>query len=121
MMFNDAAMTSLRQTDRRRLLAYLVKLGHQDPEQRAQAALDATALLQRKGLDWSALVPTGSGKTAGGLVHDWKMQAIELANHAALTPSERTFALKVAAWKSPGADGLARLQAIAERIGIELR
>lgn len=120
-MFNDDAITSLRQTDRRRLLALLVKLGDQDPEQRAQAALDATALLQRKGLDWSALVPTGSGKAVGGLAHDWKMQAIELANHAALTPTERAFALKVAGWKTPGADGLARMQAIAERVGIELR
>ncbi len=121
-MFNDAAMTSLRQTDRRRLLAYLVKLGHQDPDQRAQAALDATELLQRKGLDWSALVPTGTGKAAGnGLAHDWKSQAAELANCSDLTQPERAFMLKLLAWKTPGADGIARMREIAERVGIELR
>ena len=121
-MFTDTAMTSLRQTDRRRLLAFLVKLGHQDPEQRAQAALAATELLQRKGLGWDALVPTGSGKGGGnGLAHDWKAQAVELANCPDLTPPERAFMLKLLGWKTPGADGLARMQAIAERVCVELR
>ena len=121
-MFTDNAMTSLRQTDRRRLLAHLVKLGDENPDLRAKAALAATELLRRKGLGWSALVPTGSGKAGGnGLAHDWKAQALELANHLDLTPAERAFVLKLAGWRSPGADGMARLRAIAERVGIELR
>ena len=120
-MFNDAAMNRLRQTDRRRLLAHLVKLGDENPDLRAQAALAATELLQRKGLDWPALVPTGSGKGGGNtLAHDWKEQAIELANHPDLTANDRAFALKLAGWRSPGADGLARLREIAERVGVEL-
>ena len=120
-MFNDNAMTVLRQTDRRRLLSHLVKLGDENPDLRAQAALAATELLRRKGLTWGALVPTGSGKVGGdGLAHNWKEQAIELANHASLTAAERAFTLKLAGWRSPGADGLARLRAIAERVGVEL-
>ena len=121
-MFNDAAMTSLRQTDRRRLLAHLVKLGDENPDLRAKAALAATELLRRKGLDWSALIPTGAGKGDGdGFAHNWKVQAVELASHSALTPAERNYVMKVAGWKSPGAEGLVRLRAIAERVGIELR
>ena len=121
-MFNDNAMTSLRQTDRRRLLAHLVRLGNENPDLRAQAALAATELLRRKGLSWDALVPTGSGKTGGdGPAHDWKTQAVELASHSGLTPTERNYVMKVAGWKSPGAEGLVRLRAIAERVGVELR
>ena len=119
-MFNEAAVASLRQTDRRRLLAHLVKLGDEDPDQRAKAALAATDLLRRKGLDWSALVPAGSGKAGDALARDWKEQAIELANCADLTPTERAFVLKMVGWKAPGADGLVRLREIAERVGVEL-
>ena len=121
-MFTDNAMTALRQTDRRRLLAHLVKLGDENPDQRAKAALAATELLRRKGLGWDALVPTGSGKGDDeSFAHDWKVQAVELANHSALTSAERNYVMKVAGWKSPGAEGLVRLRAIAERVGVELR
>ena len=121
-VFSDNAMTSLRQTDRRRLLAYLTKLGDENPDLRAKAALAATVLLHRKGLDWSALIPTGSGKgDSDGLAHDWKLQAVELANHNGLTSAERNFVMKVAGWRAPGAEGLVRLRAIAERIDVELR
>ena len=121
-MFTDSAMTSLRQTDRRRLLAHLVKLGDENPDQRAKAALAATELLRRKGLGWDALVPSGTGKGDGdGFAHDWKSQAVELANHAALTPAERNYVMKVVGWRSPGAEGLVRLRAIAERVGVEMR
>ena len=121
-MSANTAATSLRQTDRKRLLGHLLKLSDGDPAQRAKAALAATELLQRKGLSWASLVPTGPGEASNGsLVRDWKAQALDLANCADLTPAERAIVLKVAGWKSPGADGLERLREIAERVGVNLR
>ena len=78
--------------------------------------------LERKGLSWAAMVETGSDEAGGGdPVHGWKAQAVELANHAGLTRVERVFMLRLAGWKSPGADGLARLREIAGRVGVDLR
>ena len=119
-MFTDAA-SSLRHTERRRLLSHLMKLGDADPEQRAKAALAATKLLQRRGLSWVAMVETGSSEAGSGSpVHGWKAWAVELANRPDLRHDERAFVLKLAGWRSPGADGLARLREIAERVGVEL-
>ena len=119
-MFTDAA-SSLRQTERRRLLSHLMKLGDADPEQRAKAALSATKLLQRRGLSWVAMVETAPDEVGkGSPAHGWKAQAIDLANRPDLTRDERAFLVKLAGWKSPGADGLVRLRAIAERVGVKL-
>jgi len=63
-----------------------------DPGQRAAAALQATELLQRKGLSWAALVPVGRDDDA--LPPDWRAQALELAEHPALAPDERTYTIR---------------------------
>jgi len=118
-MFTDPAATSLRMTDRKRLLGHLLKLGDENPEQRAKAALAATELLQRKGLSWAALVPVGRDDDADEVPLDWRAQALELAEHPALAPDERVYLLKVAGWRVPGAAALVRLREIAERVGIE--
>ena len=63
------AASSLAQTERKRLLAHLAKLGDADPGQRAAAALAATRMLQRKGLDWAAMVEVGFGGAGAVAVH----------------------------------------------------
>jgi hypothetical protein len=114
---NTAA--GLRHTDQKRLLGYLLKLGAADPGQRAAAALQATELLQRKGLSWAALVPVGPDNDGDdALPSDWRAQALELAEHPALAPNERTYLLKIAGWRVPGAAALVRLRELAERVGI---
>jgi len=115
----DPPAFPLRMTDRKRLLSHLVKLGAADPGQRAAAALQATELLQRKGLSWAALVPVGHDDDAADVPPDWRAQAVKLAEHPALAPDERTFLLKIAGWRVPGAAALVRLQEIAERVGGE--
>ncbi len=113
----DIAALPLRHTDRKRLLGYLLKLGAADPGQRATAVLQATGLLQRKGLSWTALVPVGRDDDADEMPPDWRAQALELAEHPALAPDERIYLLKVAGWRAPGAAALVRLGEIAKRVG----
>ena len=97
-MFNDTAVTSLRLTDRKRLLRHLLKLGDPDPQQRAEAGLAATQLLQEKGVSWGALVPVDRAEPrAVTAPPDWRSVALDLATHPGTTPTERSFALKVAA------------------------
>jgi len=121
-MSTNVATLPLRMTDRRRLLSHLVKLGAADPGQRAAAALQATELLQRKGLSWAALVPVGPDDDGDdALPPDWRAQALELAEHPALAPDERIYLLKIAGWRVPGAAALVRLREIAERVGGDLR
>ena len=115
----DIAALPLRMTDRKRLLSHLVKLGASDPCQRAAAALQATELLQRKGLSWAALVPAGRDDDDDVLPPDWRAQALEMAEHPAIAPDERTYLLKVAGWRVPGAAALVRLREIAGRVGAE--
>ncbi len=118
----DTLAASLRMTDRKRLLSHLVKLGAPDPEQRAAAALQATELLQRKGLSWAALFPIGQDDNKPTLAaSDWRAQALGLAEHPDLAPDERTYVLKVAGWRAPGAAALVRLRQIAERVGGQFR
>ncbi len=117
-MSTNVAMLPLRMTDRKRLLSHLVKLGAADPGQRAAAALQATELLQRKGLSWAALVPVGHDDDAADVPPDWRAQALELAEHPALAPDERIYLLKIAGWRVPGAAALVRLRELAERAGI---
>ena len=117
-MPTDVVALPLRMMDRKRLLSHLVKLGAPDPEQRAAAALQATELLQRKGLGWDALVPVGPDDDGDdALPPDWRAQALELAEHPALAPDERTYLLKIAGWRVPGIAALVRLRAISERVG----
>jgi len=116
-MPTDVAALSLRMTDRRRLLGYLVKLGAPDPDQRAAAALQATELLQRKGLGWDALVSVGPDDDGDDAPPpDWRVQALELAEHPALATDDRNYLLKVAGWRVPGAAALVRLREVAERV-----
>ncbi len=115
----DIAAHPLRMTDHKRLLAHLVKLGAPDPAQRAAAALQATKLLQLKGLSWAALVPVGPDDDAADVPPDWRAQALELAEYPALAPDERVYLLKVTGWRVPGAAALVRLREIAERVGRE--
>ena len=119
-MFNDTAVTTLRLTDRKRLLHHMSKLSHVDPQQRADAALAATELLEAKGLSWSALVPLDrtevTGTAPGG---NWQALALALTVHHGVSPSDQAYAHKVAGWKSPGVDGMARLRSIADQVGLE--
>ncbi len=119
-MSTNVATLPLRMTDRKRLLSHLIKLGAADPGQRAAAALQATELLQRKGLGWDALVSVGPDDDGGDAPPpDWRVQALELAEHPALAPDERTYLLKIAGWRVPGAAALVRLREVAERVGGE--
>jgi len=119
-MPTDIAALPLRMTDRKRLLSHLVKLGAPDPEQRAAAALQATELLQRKGLSWEALVPVAPDDDAPApAAPDWRAHALELAEHPALAPDERIYLLKIAGWRVPGAAALVQLREIAERVGCQ--
>jgi len=118
-MSTNVATLPLRMTDRKRLLSHLVKLGAPDPSQRAAAALQATELLQRKGLSWAAIVPVGRDDDADDVPPDWRAMALELAEHPALAPDERIYLLKIAGWRVPGAAALVRLREIAERVGIK--
>lgn len=120
-MSTDTAAASLRHTDRKRLLGHLLKLSDADPGRRAQAALNASELLRRKGLGWEALVPADRSEDATvSLPHDWQRRALAMSVHPGATPDERNFLNKLAGWKAPGQGGMARMQAIAERIGVEL-
>jgi len=114
-LVNTAA--GLRMTDRKRLLSHLIKLGAADLGQRAAAALQATELLQRKGLSWATLVPVGRDDDAYEAPPDWRAQALELAEHPVVAPDERIYLLKIAGWRVPGAAALVRLGEIAERVG----
>jgi hypothetical protein len=119
-MSTNVATLPLRMTDRKRLLSHLIKLGAADPGQRAAAALQAMELLQRKGLGWDALVSVGPDDDGGDAPPpDWRVQALELAEHPALAPDERTYLLKIAGWRVPGAAALVRLREVAERVGGE--
>ncbi len=118
-MFIETAAVRLRHTDRKRLLGHLLHLGDPSPERRAQAALDATGLLERKGLSWSALLPPGRAADTGTVPHDWQRTALALSVHPGVTPNESVFLNKLSGWRAPGADGLARLRDIADRVGGE--
>ena len=114
-MLDQIAPPTLRMTDRKVLLRYLTKLADADPTTRANAALKASELLQRKGVPWSAFIPLE--REAADAPAEWPTPATRLLEHPDLTVDERLYVRKVAAWKSPGTDCLARLQAIAERVG----
>ncbi len=113
---------SLRLTDRKRLLAHLTGLGASDPERRARAALEAAELLRQKGLSWQALMSGGlEGENADDQPPtDWRAQATALLTHPGLTEAECKFLRKILAWRAPGADGWARLQEIAARVGSKI-
>ena len=51
---------------------------------------------------------------------NWQALALRLAVHPGVSPSDQAYAHKVAGWKSPGADGMARLRSIAEQAGVEV-
>ena len=114
-MLDQILPPTLRMTDRKLLLKYLAKLADADPTTRADAALKASELLQRKGVPWSAFIPLD--RDAADVPGEWPAPATRLLDHPGLTNDERLYVRKVAAWKSPGTDCLARLQAIAERVG----
>ena len=119
-----AATFSLRQTDRKRLLRHLVKLGASDPGDRADAALAVTTLLESKGIAWSSLVPTARNDTTAddgdGRALDWRALAFRLSEHADLAPPDRAYALRLTKWRAPGCDGLNRLREMAGRLGLDL-
>ena len=78
----------------------------------------ATQLLEGKGISWDALVPVDRAEPSAVTPPDWRSVALDLATHPGITPTERSYVLKVSAWKAPGVEGLARLRAIAERLDI---
>lgn len=113
----DSLAVALRLTDRKRLLQLLNLLGAPDAGQRAKAALDATRLLQDRGLSWRALLPIGPDTAPGNVPPpDWRERTATLMRHAAVTAEERAFLLKMSVWRSPGIEGAARLNAIAARV-----
>ncbi len=114
-MLDQTPPPSLRMTDRKVLLRHPAKLADADPTARADAALKASELLQRKGVPWTAFIPLE--REASNAPAEWPAPATRLLDHPGLTNDERLYVRKVAAWKSPGTDCLARLQAIAERVG----
>jgi len=67
----------------------------------------------------NALVPVGRDDDAADVPPDWRVQALELAEHPTLAPDERIYLLKIAGWRVPGAAALVRLREIAERVGGE--
>ena len=114
-MLPQIAAPTLRLTDRKVLLRHLSKLSAPDPEQRAQAALEASELLRRKGVPWTALIPLErEDEPVGG----WPAPATRLLDHPDLTAEERAYVKKVSVWRSPGTDCLARLHGIAQRVGM---
>lgn len=114
----DDTTLLLRLTDRKRLLTLLGKLGDADPDLRANAALEAAELLRRKGVPWDALVPPARSDVADDAPAGWPAPAVALLGNPALTDPERAFLRKASAWRTPGASGMAQLQAIAARIGV---
>ena len=114
-VLNQISPPTLRMTDRKALLRHLAKLADADPTTRADAALKASELLQRKGVPWIAFIPLE--RETSNAPAAWPAPATSLLDHPDLTKDERAYVRKVAAWKSPGTDCLARLQAIAERVG----
>ena len=120
-MTPDVAVTKLRVTVRHKLLRHLEQLADADPQQRAAAALAASQLMRQHGLEWRALLPAGSHATeASTPPPDWRTQALVLAHHPAVTGSEQAFLFRLAGWRAPGSDGLARLREIAGRAGFEI-
>ena len=122
-MSDTTAALSLRHTDRKRLLGYLMKLGAPNARERAAAALAADKLLQAKGLPWASLVPVGRDDAAddsNGPALDWRAAALQLSACADLTPLERAYALRLTKWRAPGSDGLIRIREMAERVGLDL-
>ncbi len=115
-MLDQISPPTLRMTDRKTLLRYLTKLADADPTARADAALKASELLQRKGVPWTAFIPIE--REASGAPIKWPATAAHLLTHPDLTAEERAYVKKVSVWRAPGADCLARLQAIAQRIGM---
>ena len=116
-MATNAAGTPLRLTDRKKLLAYLAALGAPEPEIRAGAALKADEMVKRKGLTWFALIPAAEQNDTVNETPPpgWRADVLALLNRPDLTPIDRAFLQKLAHWRAPGADGLHRLRAIAER------
>ena len=115
-MLDQIPPATLRLTDRKVLLRHLAKLDAPDPERRAEAALAASDLLRRKGVPWTALIPLDREESSAP--EGWPVQARRLLDHPGLTQDERLYVRKVAAWRSPGTDCLARLQLIAQRLGM---
>jgi hypothetical protein len=113
----DQPGTPLRARERQQLLANLHALGAPESEARAEAALRVAELVARKGLSWEALLDAGEPMEEPEAPADWRAQALDLLRHPALTPADRTFLRKVTNWRAPGTDALARLRAIAERVG----
>ena len=112
---------ALRLTDRKRLLTLLGRLGDADPELRAKAALEAADLVQRKGVSWGALVLPARTDVADNAPEGWPAPAVALLGNPALTEAERAFLRKASSWRTPGASGVAQLQAIAARVGAAAR
>ena len=105
--------TPLRMVERARL-RHLAALGAPDPGIRAEAAMKVAALVQRKGLDWPALIPAVEvGVTADVTPPpDWRAEVVALLARPDLDPVDRVFLHKLAGWRAPGADGLRRLREI---------
>ena len=118
---SEVSVTKLQITVRHKLLRHLEQLADADPQQRASAALAVSQIMQRHGLEWRALLPAGSHATeASTPPADWRTQALVLAHHPAVTAADRALLLKIAGWRAPGSDGLARLREIAGRVGVEI-
>ena len=119
-MPTEVAITGLQLTTRRRLLRHLRRLNDADPLERAKAALAASHLMLKHELDWGSLLPPGTYATETATPPpDWRTQALVLAHHPAVSATKWAFPLKLASWRGPGGDGLARLREIAGRTGVE--
>ncbi len=114
----------LRLTERRDLLRALNRLASPDPAERDRGALRAVELVQRHGLSWDSLLPApnrpararspSSGGDAANVA--WPAAAVRLLEDPGLTREERQFLEKISAWRRPGRDGVAQVEAIARRL-----
>ena len=109
---------TLRETERRQLLAALATLGSPDPASRAEAALKVSNMMARKGLSWSTLLPATEAGNGGDSAPppDWRAEVVALLARPDLDPVDRLFLHKMAGWRAPGADGVRRLREIGERV-----
>ena len=122
MLPSPANATSLRITDHRKLMRLLRGLDHTDADKRAMAALEVSLMLKSKGLSWPALIPhaAGDGADAASLPPgDWRSKAMLLLDHGELDKADHAAVKRVAAWKTPGVEGMERLREISRRCGME--
>lgn len=68
-------------------------------------------------MSWEAVIDAGEPVDEPAAPPDWRVQALDLLRHPGLSAADPTFLRRVANWRAPGADGLARLREIGERVG----